>query len=103
LTGNSFEISWEREPSGIASNNNGSAAHSRLNLLWLVRLANYAAQSPGKPGASVESLNIGGDLMERIERDPCAYGKSLAELRRGGPFARLSEDLSREIFRLVPT
>src|SRR6266481_3356729 len=37
LTGTCFDISWEREPSGIASNNNGSAAHSRLNLLWFIR------------------------------------------------------------------
>ncbi len=28
--------SWAREPSGIASNNNGSAVHSRFNLLRFI-------------------------------------------------------------------
>src|SRR5260221_12378213 len=37
LTGICFEISWEREPPEIASNNDISAPHSGLNLLWFIR------------------------------------------------------------------
>jgi hypothetical protein len=36
-TGTCFEISWDREPSGIASNNNISAPPSYSNLLWIIR------------------------------------------------------------------
>jgi hypothetical protein len=41
------------------------------------RLANYVSQNPGKPGASVESLTLGAELMQRIERDPAHIAKAM--------------------------
>jgi|SRR5579883_145698 len=58
----------------------------------VARLANYVACPPGKPGASVESYTLGGDLMQRIERNPAHMAMALqnsgaADLLR--PFRRI--------------